>query len=445
MTKLALDLAAVETLQRVAAERNLETCAVGFVSQAGSAGRFVVREFAEVPPHAYIDRTALSVALSPAYCVELANRARTAGMGIALAHTHPGELALEGFSAVDDRGEIPLAEYFGSRVSKGHHFALVVTAKAVHARRLGQRELVAVAAVGADRRTFESLGTLNEPSQRHDRQVRAFGLAGQAVLQDIIVAIVGLGGTGSVVAQQLAHLGVRRFLLVDPDAVEETNLNRLVGSTPSDVGVEKVRLAALRIQAINPHAECVPIAGDVADSAVANELLNADFIFGCTDSMASRAVINQLAYQYLIPCVDMGVAIHVEEGVVKSVSGRAQMLSSGLPCLVCTDLLDAQQVRREMMTPEQRRRDPYIVGADVTQPAVVSLNSAVASIAVSTFLSAVASFPQKARMVVYDAVRGSMRPTVMTPRPHCIVCSTDGALARGDTWSLPTRHEHPNS
>ena len=43
-------------------------------------------------------------------------------------------------------------------------------------------------------------------------------------------AIIGLGGGGSHIAQQLAHLGVGNFVLFDPDHVEKTNLNRLVGS-----------------------------------------------------------------------------------------------------------------------------------------------------------------------------------------------------------------------
>jgi molybdopterin/thiamine biosynthesis adenylyltransferase len=54
-------------------------------------------------------------------------------------------------------------------------------------------------------------------------------------LQHLRVAIVGLGGGGSHIAQQLAHLGVGQFVLVDPDRIEESNLNRLVGGTVADV------------------------------------------------------------------------------------------------------------------------------------------------------------------------------------------------------------------
>ena len=78
---------------------------------------------------------------------------------------------------------------------------------------------------------------------RDDRQVRAFGEPGQRLLRRLHFAVIGAGGTGSLVCQQLAHLGASCITVVDPDLVEETNLNRLVGSIPSDVGRPKVEVA----------------------------------------------------------------------------------------------------------------------------------------------------------------------------------------------------------
>jgi molybdopterin/thiamine biosynthesis adenylyltransferase len=269
--------------------------------------------------------------------------------------------------------------------------------------------------------------------------VLAFGERGQHEVERSSVAIVGLGGTGSIVAQQLAHLGVSNFVLVDFDQIEPSNLNRVAGATPSDVGVAKVKITARMIKSINPSARCTEIVGDVVDPFVTKILEDADFIFGCTDSVASRAVLNQIAYQYLIPCVDIGVGILVTDGEFKYITGRTQMLSPGLACMVCTEKLDAEQVRRELMSEEMRKLDSYITGAAVRQPAVISLNSIVSSAAVQMFLSAVAGVPSDARMVIYDGIRGSLRPAAMEPRPQCIVCSYEGALARGKTWDLPRR------
>jgi molybdopterin-synthase adenylyltransferase len=58
-------------------------------------------------------------------------------------------------------------------------------------------------------------------------------------MQQTRVATVGLGGTGSLITEQLAHLGVTGFLLIDPDTVDETNLNRLVEGLPAPTSVRR--------------------------------------------------------------------------------------------------------------------------------------------------------------------------------------------------------------
>lgn len=438
---LRLQLPQVALLQ-AAASREVETCAAGLVFPAGTHNGkpvFTVRGLHEVPADAYAqERTSYSASLKPAFNTGLANSAKQAGAGVLLAHTHVGEHPLEAFSNVDDKGEVPLAEYFGRRLPGAPCFSALFTEQAVRARRLAGEE-IELMVVGRELR--RPMGDLAVKGDRHHRQVLAFGERGQAAVSNVRVAIVGLGGTGSVVASQLAHLGVSSMLMIDPDVVEGTNLNRLVGATPSDVGRPKVDVAANHVRSINPEIQVRTLAGDVADDSVARALLEVDFIFCCTDSMASRAVLNQLAYQYFIPCIDMGVGIHVSKGDVQFIAGRVQMLSPGLPCLVCTEKLDFEQVRREMLTQAQREADPYIQGEVVPQPAVISLNSAVSSAAVTMFLAAVAGVPSTARMLSYDGKLGTMRAVGREPRTGCIACSEEGGLGRGASWPLPTRRD----
>src|SRR5947209_1053619 len=75
-------------------------------------------------------------------------------------------------------------------------------------------------------------------------------------LGNVGVGIVGLGGGGSHVAQQLAHVGVGRFTVFDPDVVELSNLNRLVGATFEDAlkKVPKPIVAERVVMNINPQA-----------------------------------------------------------------------------------------------------------------------------------------------------------------------------------------------
>src|SRR5882762_8696093 len=73
----------------------------------------------------------------------------------------------------------------------------------------------------------------------YDRQVRAFGGGIQGVLRGLRVAVVGAGGTGSAVAEQLARLGVGDLLIVDPNVIKDTNLTKVYGSSPADIGQPK--------------------------------------------------------------------------------------------------------------------------------------------------------------------------------------------------------------
>lgn len=418
-----------------------ETCATLYTQPVAAGGRVrhLVRDVEIVPEDAYIERSAISAQLSPAYVLAVANRARRERVGIVLAHTHPKAVGAPRFSLTDDDGETLLAPFLSARAVDQPHLALVIGREGCRCRKLGASDEYRVTEVGAKLNVLFEPNPTRSTEARFDRQVRAFGAAGQARVRQLAVAIVGLGGTGSLTAQCLAYLGVSRFVLIDPDKVEPHNLNRLVGASPKDIGAAKTDVAAHHIRHINPAASVRAIRGDVVDQDVASALPGVDFIFCCTDSHASRAVLTQLAYQYLIACIDMGVSITTKNGAITHVTGRVQMLAPGLACLTCTNALDANVIREEMMSPEQRQADPYFNGFGAPQPAVISLNGTVASLAMTMFLSAVAGIPAAPRFQIYDGLRGTVRPMVADPVTNCIVCSSSGALAHGDAWPLPTR------
>src|SRR3990172_1864785 len=94
------------------------------------------------------------------------------------------------------------------------------------------------------------------PDGRYHRQELLFGREGQAKLEACKVGIVGLGGLGSHVAQQLAYLGVLSYVLADKDRVSESNLNRLVGACDEDANIcrLKVDVADELIRTVLPTA-----------------------------------------------------------------------------------------------------------------------------------------------------------------------------------------------
>jgi hypothetical protein len=156
-------------------------------------------------------------------------------------------------------------------------------------------------------------------------------------------------------------------------------------------------------------------------------------------------VLSQLAYQYLIPGIDMGVAIHARTRGVSHISGRVQMLAPGLACLLCSHVLDSEAVRRDLLTDHARGADPYIVGALVPQPAVISINGAAASLAVTMFLSAMVGIPVGTRHQRLRLETGVVSSIASDPESGCPWCCVDGGLARGDTWPMPGRGPSPTA
>lgn len=418
--------------------RGVESCAIAYAHYLPGADAWIVADASPVPDNAYERRDRTSAVLKAEYLLEVANRSRVNGMAAILIHTHPNCSAYPAFSATDNDGEAQLAPYLERRGAPVPHVALVIGGNGCRARRLGSNDEIKVWEVGRHL-ALHSPGPDGAGRPREDRQVRAFGEPGQRLLKSLRYGVVGAGGTGSLACQQLAHLGATDVTVIDPDEVETTNLNRLVGSVPGDVGTPKVDVAARMIRAINPEAHVTALQADIVDAHSADLLSTFDFVLLCTDSHASRAIVNQAAHQYLVPVIDMGVSITATDRTITHMTGRIQMIAPGLPCLTCTGALDGMAILRELQTPEQRAADPYVQGVHEPQPAVISINSTVTSLALTMLLGAVTPVPTRPRHLSYDGLRGRVNEMAATSHPECIVCSNAGASAKGATWPLPVR------
>ena len=372
-------------------------------------------------------------------------QARVNKLSVLLTHTHPWN-GLVTASDIDREGEQIFFPAVFRRVPDVPHGRFILGHRDYESALFSPLEPVEsplrVFQVGTELDEVPKLSTDVSPETNEDRfnrQIRMLGLLGQKILGRLRVGIVGLGGTGSVIAQELAHLGVGSFLLMDPDVVEATNLNRLVGATASDVGTAKVFVAEKQIRRINPKTEVASIVGSANLNETAKKLVDCDLMFICTDSHGSRAVLNQLSYQYYLPAIDIGVRIDTADGKVRQVTGRAQMIGPGLSCLLCSNLLDPEVVRRDLMTDFERLQDPYVAGSPEPQPSVISINSTVSSLAVSMFLAATTGLPLKSRYQIYRGELGTVRSIANESKPDCVVCSASGASGKGDEWQLPGR------
>lgn len=442
MTEFVLQSDHAEQLRASLFRDPEEACAILFTEtvERASGTRVLGRELWIADAEDYVQRTSTRATLTPQFNARAAWHALNEGLGLAYVHTHPGSAPPQ-FSNVDDDGEEHLAEFARRRGLRGVQLSLVLSEGGICARVLGQREYVDVVEVGAKVRLLAERSRVSSvwSESRFDRQVRAFGKVLQARLAALKVGVVGLGGTGSIVVQQLAHLGVHNFMLIDPDTVEATNLNRLATARESDLGKFKVAVARRHVRGIVRNAHVRAIVADVVHAKTAQRLTEVDFIFACTDSHGSRSVIQQIAYQYLIPCIDMGSTIIVRDDRITHVQARVQLLAAGLPCLHCSGLLDPTEVRRDLMTEFERKSDPYIIGMREPAPAVMSLNGTIASLAVTMFLSVIGEFPSDSRYLLYNGLNSTLRSVAVPRDPRCFICSPEGALAQGDSMPLMAR------
>jgi hypothetical protein len=337
MIDLRITTSDLATLREHVLGHTNEHCAVLLASSLSKARKaLIVREMVFPVESDYADQSPASAELKPEFVARVTKRAKIAGLALVFVHTHPGELAPQ-FSRTDDEGERKLAQFLASRGLQQSHAAMVLSDGGICARTLGAFTPMRVVSIGEKLIVeFDPSRAADAPVALFDRQIRAFGTDGQRILQSLRVGIVGLGGTGSIMAQQLAHMGVRDFVLIDPDHLELTNLNRVVGVNESDIGKPKVELSERHILTISTQAVVQSLQGDVVRTAVAEELLSVDIIIGCTDSHGSRSVLQQIAYQYLIPCIDIGSTITTKDGLVSGVFGRVQLLSAGQACLWCS-------------------------------------------------------------------------------------------------------------
>ena len=271
-----------------------------------------------------------------------------------------------------------------------------------------------------------------------DRQVRAFGGDVQRVVGDLSIAIAGCGGTGSAVAEQLVRLGVRRFHLFDPDTVSASNLTRLYGSLPGDVGRDKVEVVSGHLRRIAPDAEITTHAAPITERATAKHLTESDVPFGCTDDNAGRIVLSRFSAFFLAPVIDVGVLLTSDKaGVVDGIHGRVTVLYPGGGCLICRNRVDLGRAAVELMDVEKQEQlaaEGYALGLPDVEPAVVSYTSMVAATAVSELLERLIHFGPRPspNEVLIRAHEREMSTNLASPRPGHFCSPVGGKLGFGD-------------
>jgi proteasome lid subunit RPN8/RPN11 len=388
----------VATAIRTAAAQPLETAGVLIVgvSETPDEVRLLAREFIPAPDSAYVERSSRHLRLtSEAYMPALARAAILGGSAL-FVHSHPDTDPIP--SPDDDAVDAALTPVFTLRTGRPLSGSLVV--------RLVDGALDFAGRLWRDDAYVGPIELLREVGERFtftssresatlpaatifDRQVRAFGAPMQALLSSLHVGVVGCGGTGSAVTEQLIRLGVDRLTLVDDETLSATNVTRVYGSSVDDEGTSKVVLMDRLAGRIGLGTEVEIIEGEVSRRSTMDSLRACDIVFCCTDDHTGRLDVARLAYWCLIPVLDVGVLLDAHAAQLRGIYARLNVQLPGAACVQCWGTIDQARMRAEQLPPEEAaalEREGYAPALDEPDPAVIPFTTLVASIAVGELL-----------------------------------------------------------
>lgn len=419
----------------------------------------LARRLIEIPKSEYRFQEDYRLEISPRAINGLIALCEKNNLGVILCHSHPAGLR---YSASDDFGEKRIAQTIwqflpnvpmGSILIspdgiKGRIWKSDATTKPISKITVLGRHLRSISLNKNSLEFFDLQNSIN--NEIFDRQILAFGIEGQNIISKAKVGIVGLGGTGSPTAEQLVRMGVKDFVLIDKDDFDPSNLTRIYGSVYKDAYSKRHKVFHLRkkkidlinkhLKRINPALRIKKIKENVAVENTCKALLDCDVIFCCTDDHWGRSIVNQIAYQYLIPVINMGVRIDSDKGKIRGATGAIHVLRSGKPCLWCYEFLRAERIRTESLPPHERDallREGYVENINDSAPSVVSLTTTISGLAVTVFLQIMTDFMGTAgdlSCIQYDILRGEVRRGTRGESLKCICQIVKGY---GDLKLLP--------
>jgi molybdopterin/thiamine biosynthesis adenylyltransferase len=361
------------------------------------------------------------------------NYAVGAGHGLAEFHNH--RIGPAGFSRTDENALGPMAAYVLDLVGGVPYVAAVWAQGHIHADwwRSDIRGNIQRAAFDTVTVLGDQLRVLNAPlsigDERFARQIPLLGPAAQAAIASMRVAVVGVGGTGSHVALNLAYLGFRNVSILDDDTVEITNLNRLNTAERVDLDSPKTLVARRRMRAIDPliNVTChsaLTVDGDHY------ELNDVDLIIGCLDHDGPRQRINQIAVDTRTPYLDIATGVD-DSTQSAALGGRVIFVLPEGPCLTCLDELDSAEVARWAKSGAQQNLDRlHGYGTGDPNPSVIYLNGLTVNAALAELAAWISGARPPALYLDVDLVGSAAIPgtrvgsrQVKGRDPGCISCA----------------------
>ena len=246
---------------------------------------------------------------------------------------------------------------------------------------------------------------MSKSDDRFSRQ-SFLGEDAERIVAQAVIGVAGLGGGGSHIVQQLAHIGFQNYVLYDGDEIEDSNLNRLVGGTSEDVAVSarKIGIAERTILRLWPRANVHAHPFRWQDRP--EPIRGCDLVFGSVDGFQERSELEACARRYLIPLIDIGMDVHPpQSGEPPRMAGQVLLSMPGGPCMRCVRFL----------TDEMLSREAARYGAAGARPQVVWPNGVLASTAVGVAIDLLTDWTRSLRSTVFLSYDGNVG--TVTPHP----------------------------
>jgi molybdopterin/thiamine biosynthesis adenylyltransferase len=340
-------------------------------------------------------------------------------------HTHPFCCDGAAFSGVDDRDERDFARWLNDTLDDVGYASIVLSQSDYSARVWDMRDGHPVATPARVKtqiiaEAWPCADAMHDDASSQTatdldggflaRTTLALGLdAMRTIVSDQTIAVVGVGGLGSVIAENLIHMGFQSVQLIDPDIVEITNLNRIVGASRSDAleSCLKVEVVKAHLLKINPTSSVEAYPVGIEEPTAMPVLMRSDWIVVATDNHFSRFHAQKIALQLAVPLISAGVNITVEKDQITDWSGEVIVTRSGdglcLNCLgrINPTLVAAYEHRADTIGAELVNKG-YVSGQAVKEPAVKTLNSIVGAMTVDVLVNQFTSRQDHVAVSVFE-------------------------------------------
>ena len=358
--------------------------------------RLVVRKIINVPDEICAKRTAKYISW-PGQCIEdVIDRAEQHSDSIVLIHSHPGGMLA--FSTVDDESDAStIPALFSAIKAEGFHHgsAIMIPDGSMKARLY--RSSGEVQSLNRIIRVGHDVIDITKPLSTY---VMPFGSKMTKSFAHQTACVIGVSGTGTLVAELLARKGVGHQILIDFATMESKNLNRIVNSTINDAKQRrpKVEMMAAAIRKYAPDTTVTIVNTSIEEREAIIAASAADILFSCVDSMAGRSIIELICRCCVIPMVDIGVTIPTRKDVegnthIADVCGRVDYVRPDGPNLSDRQVVTPEGLRREYLlqnAPDAAQKEieaGYIKGVHEEAPSVMALNMRAAGDAVMEWVA----------------------------------------------------------